>query len=255
MEGYTSSSYGDGFADIYDRWYGSLSDPDAIIATLTDLVGRGASVLELGVGTGRLALPLAAAGFTVTGVDSSAAMLDRCRAGDTASILRLIEGDMVDDLPDERFDVVLAAYNTVFNLLDTARQQACFAAVADRLNDNGRFVVEAFVPDELPTEISAAGEIIDDGDRIRVREITATSVTLSVSRHDPTQRIAEGQFIELSETGGVRLRPWMIHYCSPDELDALAVAAGLVLEARYAGFDLGTFGAESTRHVSIYRRA
>ncbi len=250
MEGYTSLSYGDGFADVYDRWYGALSDPAAIVALLNDLVGPGASILELGVGTGRLAVPLATAGFAVTGIDSSPAMLERCRALDSASKLQLIEGDMVDDLPMARFDLVLAAYNTVFNLLDASRQQACFTAVADRLNPGGRLVLEAFVPGETAPE--AATETQES--TVSVREITATSVTLSVSRHNAANRTAEGQFIELSETGGVRLRPWMIHYCSPDELDAMAATAGLELEQRYAGFDLADFGPESTRHVSIYRQ-
>ncbi len=246
MEGYGPSSYGDRFADVYDDWYRGLSDVDVAVAALLDLAGRG-SVLELGVGTGRLAIPLAGAGaarnITVSGIDSSAAMLDVMRAKPGAELVDVHLGDMVDAMPEGQFALIFVAYNTLFNLADAARQAACFAAAAERLAPGGRFVVEAFVPDDPPREGSA----------VSVRSMTADRVVLSVSIHRPAEQFAEGQFIELTEAGAVRLRPWSIRYAPPDELDAMAAAAGLQLENRWLGFGDRDFRDGDERHVSAWR--
>ena len=247
MDGYGPSSYGDGFADVYDEWYSDVSDVDATVACIVELAAGG-PVLELGVGTGRLAIPLAGAGVAsgsvVHGIDTSTAMLDQLRAKDTEGSVVVHQGDMVDDLPDGPFHVVFVAYNSLFNLTGTGRQHACFAAVADRLAPGGRFVVEAFVPDDPPR---AASEVT-------VRSLTADRVVLSVSVHRADQHVAEGQFVELSAEGGVRMRPWMIRYASPAELDEMAATAGLRLEHRWRGFDDRTFRPDDERHVSVYRR-
>ena len=246
MEGYGPSSYGDRFADVYDDWYRGLSDVDVAVAALLDLAGRG-PVLELGVGTGRLAIPLAGAGaarnITVSGIDSSAAMLDVMRAKPGAELVDVHLGDMVDAMPEGPFALIFVAYNTLFNLADAARQAACFAAAAERLAPGGRFVVEAFVPDDPPREGSA----------VSVRSMTADRVVLSVSIHRPAEQLAEGQFIELTEAGTVRLRPWSIRYAPPDELDAMAAAAGLQLENRWLGFGDRDFRDGDERHVSAWR--
>ena len=109
MQGYDSSSYGDAFADVYDDWYRDISDIDATVACVTALA-RSGRVLELGVGTGRLALPLASGGCTVTGVDSSARMLEHLARNDPDRTITCVHGDMVDDLPEGPFDVALVAY-------------------------------------------------------------------------------------------------------------------------------------------------
>ncbi len=249
MRGYTSTSYGDGFADVYDEWYEDVTDVDATVDLIRRLAeGRG-RVLELGVGTGRLAVPLAVAGLHVVGVDSSDAMLARCHdrleALDVAAAgsVRTIQGDMVDELPDERFDVALIAYNTLFNLLDAGLQRRCFREVAQRLAPGGRFVVEAIVPDET----APAGPSVD------VRSMSVDRVVISVSDHRPNEHRTEGHFVELSETGGVRLRPWAIRWCGPGELDNMAAAAGLTLESRTADMTGSPFDDHADAHVSVYR--
>ncbi|MEO6571357.1 MAG: class I SAM-dependent methyltransferase, partial [Ilumatobacteraceae bacterium] len=131
MDGFHDSSYGDAFADVYDEWYAGISDVDATVADLVDLADGG-SVLELGVGTGRLALPLVAAlgpGADVVGVDSSVAMLARLHDLDAEGRVRTVTGDMVDDVPDGPFALVVIAYNTLFSLATAARQAACFSTV------------------------------------------------------------------------------------------------------------------------------
>jgi SAM-dependent methyltransferase len=247
VEGYGRSSYGDRFADVYDDWYRGPDDVDGTVAALLGLAGHG-PILELGVGTGRLAIPLAGAGadqgITVHGIDSSTAMLDVMRSKPGSELVEVHLGDMVDDMPDGPFDMAFVAYNTLFNLADPDRQVGCFRAVAERLAPGGRFVVEAFVPDDPPR----------DGAVVTVRSMTADRVVLSVSINHPAEQLAEGQFVELTEAGTVRLRPWSIRYAPPAELDAMAAAAGLQLEHRWSGFGDRDFRDGDERHVSVWRR-
>lgn len=242
MRGYGASSYGDGFADVYDDWYRGISDVGATVGTLAELADGG-PVLELGVGTGRLAIPLAAAGVEVTGVDASDAMLARLASKDGAGRVTVARGDMVDDLPAGPFALAFVAYNTLFNLVTAERQQECFRAVAARLRPGGRFVVEAFVPTPQP------------GPEVAVRSLESDRVVLSVSVRDDANQRAEGHFVELTESGGVRLRPWSIRYAPPAELDRMAVDAGLELQERWEDFARNAFTSDSDRHVSVYRRA
>jgi SAM-dependent methyltransferase len=245
VDGYDETTYGRAFADVYDEWYQGVSDIDTTVADLVELAGAG-PVLELGIGTGRLAVPLAerAPHLTVVGVDSSPEMLERLRSRDASGVTASV-GDMVDDLPAGPFSLVFVAYNTIFNLPTAERQAACFDAVAQRLAAGGRFVVEAFVPDDPPR----------DGDAIEVRTLTADRVVLSISRHDARSQRADGQFVELTEAGGVRLRPWSVRYSPPDELDRMASRAGLTVEHRWERFGRTSFDADSPRHVTVYRRS
>lgn len=243
MDGYTGSTYGDAFADVYDDWYRDNGDVHAIVDLVTALAAAHPSlpVLELGVGTGRLAIPLAARGVAVVGVDASAAMLARLAANDPQRTVHAHLGDMVDDLPIGPFAVVFVAFNTFFNLLDETRQQACFTAVASRLTTAGAFVIDAFVPEPQP------------GSSVSVRSLTADSVVLSVVTHDDETQVAQGQYISITEGGGVRLRPWAIRYATVEQLDAMAAQASFTLSQRFADPQRSPFDVESSRHVSIYR--
>jgi SAM-dependent methyltransferase len=248
VQGYEPQAYGDAMAEVYDDWYADVSDVEATVAAVVELVraAGGGRVLELGVGTGRLAIPLAVAGLDVTGIDVSVAMLDCLRAKRGADAVTVVHGDMTDELPDGPFAVVLVAFNTFFSLTTADAQERCLAHVAERLAPQGRFVLEAFVPDE---------ERIDAGSRVEVRSLSRDRVVLTVSRHDAELQRAEGQFVELSEAGGVRLRPWSLRYAGPTELDRMATAAGLELVSRWSSWTGATFDAHSTNHVSLYRRA
>jgi SAM-dependent methyltransferase len=252
MEGYDDSSYGEAFADVYDEWYHGISDLDSTVSLLGSLAAEAPSlpVVELGVGTGRLAIPLAQAlpPRTVWGIDSSAAMLDAMRAKPGSETVGIVHADMIEGLAavEGALGVVFVAYNTFFNLGSRERQERCFSAVAERLDRHGSFVIEAFVPDEERTR---------SRDHIEVRSLTADRVVLSVTRYDGDQQLAEGQFIEITEHGGVRLRPWSIRYASPAELDAMATAAGLLVKHRWESFELEPFTNDSPRHVSVYSRA
>lgn len=244
MEGFDASSYGDAFADVYDDWYAHVSDVAATVQTLGMLAGHG-PFLELGVGTGRIALALAATGASVTGIDSSSAMLDRLRSKMSVPISGSIEpilGDMIDDLPPGPFAGVYAAWNTFFSLTSAQAQQRLFSEVARRLEPTGVFVIEAAVPDPVRPA----------GSTIGVRSLTADKVVLSIDVHDPATQIVDGQFVEFSQEAGVRLRPWSIRYCTTNELDAMARVAGLVCRQRWENMRRETFAADSPSHVSVY---
>jgi len=249
VEGYTAATYGDAFADVYDQWYPGVSDIAATVALVERLArrsrARGARVLELGAGTGRLAIPLARTGLSVTALDASAAMLAQLRAADSDQRIEAIETDMVDGLPSGPFDAVLVAYNTFFSgLLDPGRQQACLAGVAARLSPKGSFVIEAFVPEDPPRS----------GDHVGIRSMTASAVVLTVIRHQPDRQQAEGHFVELRDGEPVRLRPWAVRYATPAQLDEMAASAGLALHDRWEDVTGVPFGPQSPRHVSVYRR-
>lgn len=242
VEGYDERSYGRGMADVYDEWYPGISDVDGTVASIAELAGPGARVLELGVGTGRLALPLSQRGLDVHGVDTSPEMLDRLRAKSGADAVTVVEGDMAAADPPGPFALAFVAYNTLFNLTSAAAQRACFASVAARLTPGGRFVVEAFVPDERAS-----------GSYVEVRELTADRVVLGVSRADHANQRAEGQFVELVDGAPVRLRPWAIRWATPGELDDMAASAGLTLEYRWSGWRGEPFDADSPHHVSVWK--
>lgn len=246
MDGYDRTTYGDRFAEVYDDWYDGITDADAcaaLVAALADLGSDlgGGPVLELGVGTGRLAVPIAALGVEVVGVDASAAMLDRlvAKAGDAS--VEAVLGDMAaPPLGDRCFAVVLIAYNTLFNLIDLDDQRRCLASAASRLLPGGSVLVEAFVPEAGRAE-----------QQVTPRAITADRVVLSVSRSDPDSQEALGQYVDITEAG-IALRPWHIRWSTPEQLDALAAEAGLVLAERWAGWDRAPFGPDAVAHVSRY---
>lgn len=242
MRGYGGSSYGDGMADVYDDWYPEPPDTDACVATLAALADGG-PVLELGAGTGRLAIPLARLGLEVHALDGSARMIERLDEKAHGVQITTAVGDMGGPLPPGPFSLVFVAVNTFFGLVDEGAQESAMKRVANTLCTGGRFVVEAFVP-----------EAAADGDRVDVRELAADRVVLSISRTDASSQRASGQFVELRDGQPVRLRPWAIRWATPEQLDLIASTAGLVLEHRWGGWDRRGFGPESASHVSVYRR-
>jgi SAM-dependent methyltransferase len=248
VRGYDHRSYGDGFADVYDDWYADVTDVDATVRRLVELAGAGGRVLELGVGTGRLAVPMAAAGLHVVGIDASEAMLDQLRERDVDGLVESVLGDMADDLPEGPFDAVLIAYNTIFNLLGEHDQPRLFRRVAERLGPGAAFVVEAFVPDDH------TGGRGDGASEVTVRSMAVDHVVLSVSVNRPDEQVYEGQFVQFTDGGVVRLRPWSIRWATPAQLDDMAIAAGLHLVERFGDMAGTPFTDDSSQHVSIYRQ-
>ncbi len=248
LPGYGASSYGDAFADIYDEWYESLDDADFVRFMTTHLdtycAQRDALILELGVGTGRLLAQLITARLqkdSLVGVDSSAAMLAALSKRGLPSRVSTMCCDMSRDLPPGSFDLVFIGYNTIFNLPSEQSLSACLSLVASRIQPDGFLIIDAVVPNDA------------DGDNVSVRSITTDSVVLSISSHNKASQHISGQFIEFSKTDGVRLRPWVLTYWTPSQLDTIATVAGLELMDRYATGDGQPFTSDSPRHISRYR--
>jgi SAM-dependent methyltransferase len=247
-DGYGPATYGEHIAEVYDRWAGVPTDTDATVAFLAALAGGGPA-LELGIGTGRVALPLAARGVEVRGVDASPAMVARLRAKPGGDAIPVHLGDFADvgaagvGAPGP-LALVYVVFNTLFALLDQDAQVRCFAGVAARLRPGGRFVVEAFVPD--------LGRF-DRGQRTSVIDLDAGMVLLDASVHDPVTQRVRAQHAVVGERG-IKLYPVQLRYAWPAELDLMARLAGLALEARHGGWTGEPFTAASGRHVSVYRK-
>lgn len=253
MEGYDAATYGERWADVYDDWY---DDPDEVAATV-ELLARLAgpadvapgAIVELGIGTGRLALPLFERGYDVRGIDASPAMVERLRAKPGGSAIAVTVGDMADvAMPGSPAPCagVFVAYNTLFALADEQAQRRCLRGVADLLDTGGWFVCAAFIPD--------LGEPATERGTVGVRSLTADQVVLTADRHDAEAQTISGQFIDIT-AAGITLRPFHIRYLLPRQLDDLAAEAGLVLEARWADWARTELDDHSVGHVSVYRRS
>lgn len=242
MDRYGPETYGDRIADVYDTLHDGL-DTEAAVETLAALAG-GEPVLELAIGTGRLALPLAARGLEVHGIDASEAMVAKLREKPGGDRIPVTMGDFADVGVEGEFSLVFVAFNTLFALLTQDDQARCFANVARRLADGGVFVVEAFVPDLAR---------FDRGQRVQVNRLDAAEVMLDASRHDPVGQRIDSDHVVITEHG-TRIYPVNLRYAFPAELDLMARLAGLELQNRWGGWAREEFTAGSPRHVSVYGR-
>jgi len=232
--------FGDRWADVYDK--GTPLDPAPAVEFLAGLAGGG-RVLELAIGTGRVALPLASRGITVEGIEASDAMVERLRAKPGGAEIPVAIGDMADVPAQGPFRLVYLVFNTLFNLPSADRQVDCFRNVARVLDADGAFVIECFVPDPAR---------FDRGQRVEALAVTEDSATIEVLRHDAVAQRFTTQKITF-DSQGIRLYPVALRYCWPSELDLMAGQAGLRLRERYADWDRRPFGSDSPGHVSVYR--
>ena len=238
-----SASYGDRVAAVYDTWY-KLGDAEAEAALLADLADGG-RVLELGIGTGRIALPLAAKGVEVHGIDASTKIVDQMRAKPGGASIPVTIGDMADVPVDGEFSLIFVVFNTLFMLTTQEAQVRCVRNVAAHLTSGGRFVVHAFVPDTSRYSQDQA---------LSVRDVGAASVRLDASIYDPQEQQVTSTQIRIAEDG-IQLVHAKLRFAYPPELDLMAQLAGLSLEHRWGSFAREPFTADSAFHVSIYRKS
>jgi SAM-dependent methyltransferase len=225
---------------VAERFAEAVVEP--AVDMLADLAGDGAA-LELGIGTGRIALPLAARGITVHGIDLSEAMVERMRAKPGGDAIGVTIGDFATVKVDGAFTVAYLVFNTINNLTTQAEQTACFANAAGHLAPGGHFVIEVGVPQVQ--RLSAGQTIVVDDlseDHLGLDEYDVVSQGL-VSHHfnrDPDGRYA--------------LRSIPFRYVWPAELDLMARLAGMTLVHRWADWDRTELTVESTSHVSVWQR-
>ncbi|HKS11168.1 MAG TPA: class I SAM-dependent methyltransferase [Pyrinomonadaceae bacterium] len=239
MNSYSNETYGERMAGIYDEWF---PDYDShAIDTLAELA-QGGKALELGVGTGRIALPLAAKGVEVHGIDAAESMLAQLRAKPGGEHVTVTQGNFADITVDGKFSLVYIVFNTLFALTTQDEQVQCFRSVAAHLAPGGCFVVEAFVPD--PRRFTG-------GQVNWATRVTNDLVELDVGHHDAASQRVVSQKVVFNE-GNVHLYPLQIRYVWPSELDLMAQLAGLRLRERWSSWKRDSFTSESTKHISIY---
>lgn len=210
---------------------------------LAELAGGGRA-LEFAIGTGRVAVPLAGRGVPVTGIELSAAMIERLREKVDEATVPVVAGDMATAAAPGTYTLVYLVYNTISNLLTQAEQVACFRNAARHLTPGGRFVVELWVPElrSLPPGRQAMVDHCEPGYiGLDTYDVLRQHV---VSHHF---RFGDGRQAELFRSPH--------RYIWPAELDLMAQLAGFELESRHADWAGAEFTAESPSHVSVYRLA
>ena len=249
-QGWEADEFGETWAEVYDEVFAHLAeDGEEAASFVADLqLSRHPAaglrrVLELGAGTGRIALPLAARGAAVTALDASARILQRLRDKPGSEDVVTVLGDMAAPPVTGPFDVVLIAFNTLFALPDQAAQVRCVTAAAALLADGGALVVEAAVP--RPWLFAEGTQSLTD--------VRADQVAMDVAEHDPVAQTVRSARVVISDTLGVRTLPLKLRYVWPSELDLMAALAGLELQARHGGWAGEPFDAAATRAVSVYR--
>ncbi|MDT8305485.1 MAG: class I SAM-dependent methyltransferase [Anaerolineae bacterium] len=241
-EHYDETTYGERIASIYDELY-SAYDP-AAIELLAELA-QGGQTLELAIGTGRIAIPLQQRGVSVAGIDASEAMVARLRAKAEGADIPVTMGNFADVAIDGQFDLIYIVFNTFYALREQEEQVRCFANVAQHLKPDGRFLIEAFVPDLCR---------FDRGQRVSVVDLGGERVQLDAGQHDLAKQEVRSRHILISEDG-IQLFPVHLRYVWPAEMDLMARLAGLVLAERWGGWQREPFTSASGSHVSVYRRA
>jgi SAM-dependent methyltransferase len=230
--------FGERVAARYDESAADMFDPavvEPVIDFLAELAGEGAA-LELGIGTGRIALPLAQRGIRVHGIDLSEAMVAKLREKPGAEQIDVTIGDFATTTVDGTFSVAYLVFNTINNLTTQDEQVACFQNVAAHLESGGCFVIEVGVLSREP---------------LRVFDVSDTHVGIDEFDAD-TQRLVSHHFTLVDGRWERLSIPF--RSVSPAELDLMARLAGMTLRERWSGWKREPFTSESTKHVSVWEK-
>jgi SAM-dependent methyltransferase len=236
--------FGEHDAELYDRSSDEEFDPEVIQATaafLADLAGGGRA-LELGIGTGRIALPLAQRGVPVAGIDLSEPMVDQLRAKAGGDAIPVTIGDFSTARVDGSFALAYLVYNTIENLTTQDAQVACFENVASHLEPRGRFVIECAIPGlrRLP-----------HGETSNVFDVSPDH--WGIDEYDvATQGLVSHHFTRVGD--GIAYASGPFRYVWPSELDLMARIAGLRLIERWSSWRRDPFTSESRKHISVWEK-
>jgi SAM-dependent methyltransferase len=240
----TDGYFGESIAAGYDESSAGMFSTEVVapaVDLLAELAGDGRA-LELGIGTGRIALPLAGRGVEVHGIDLSRAMVERLRAKPGGDAVATTIGDFTTTRVDGTFTVAYLVFNTVMNLTSQDDQVACFHNVAEHLEPGGTFVVEVMVPQlrKLPPGQNAV-------------PFHASATKWSFDLYDVATQAMSSNYVEVVEGKGSY---WTIpfRYVWPAELDLMARLAGMRLRERWGGWGREPFTAESEQHVSVWEK-
>jgi SAM-dependent methyltransferase len=233
-------------AATYDEDSADRFDPGLLAATtgfLADLAGD-LPALELAIGTGRVAEPLAERGVRVSGIELSPAMIAQLRAKPGADTIEVVEGDMTRTRVAGEFGLVYLVYNTITNLTSQDDQVACFENAARHLAPGGCFAIEVYLP---------ILRLLPPGERFRVFA-EQPGYHAYDEYADPASQLQWSHHLRLRDDGTYRRFSMPFRYVWPAELDLMARIAGLRLKERWADWDRTPFTAESEQHVSVWER-
>ncbi|WP_345014467.1 class I SAM-dependent methyltransferase [Streptomyces shaanxiensis] len=236
--------FGENIAATYDESTADMSRPDVVgpaVDLLAELAGSGPA-LELGIGTGRIALPLAGRGVPVHGIDTSRAMVDRLRAKPGGDAIDVTIGDFASTRVEKSFSVAYPVFNTIMNLTSQDAQVHCFRNVAAHLAPGGCFVVEVMVPElrKLPAGQNAVPFHISES-------------RWAFDTYDVATQAMNSNYVTITDG---RAEHWSIpfRYIWSAELDLMARLAGLRLRDRWQDWTREPFTSESGKHVSVWKK-
>jgi SAM-dependent methyltransferase len=236
--------FGERVAERYDESEVDMFEPevvDPVVDFLADLAGHGAA-LELGIGTGRIALPLAQRGVRVHGIDLSEAMVARLRAKPGADPIGVTIGDFATTTVEGTFSVAYIVFNTIMNLTTQDEQIACFRNVAAHLEPGGCFVIEVGIP---------SLQRLPPGETVRAFNVSPTR--LGFDEYDvASQGLISHHYLVV--TGKLEVNSVPFRYVWPSELDLMARLAGLTLRERWSDWGREPFTSDSTKHVSVWEK-
>jgi SAM-dependent methyltransferase len=236
-------SFEDNTARDYDE-VARRGDEESTVAFLEQLA-RGGRVLELAIGTGRIALPLAAKGIQVDGIDFSPSMIARLRAKTGSAQIEVTLGNFADVAVPHTYDLIYLVFNTLFNLLTQDEQVRCFENAAAHLSKDGVFVIEGLVPTEFCR--------LRNNQYVDLEEIQVDGVRLDLARYDPVTQLLEETHIAISNKG-TQLFPIITRFAWPSELDLMARIAGLSLKERWGTWTREPLTSASKNCISVYGR-
>lgn len=235
------AGYGERWAPDWERHFGTFSDTSETVHLVAELAD-GRSVLELGVGSGRLALGLRKRGLSVHGVDNSQPMVDALRRKPGGDVLPVTVCDLASVRVAGSFGVVVLAYSTLFALGTQDLQTQVFANAQRHLSPGGCFVLEAIAHQGAPPEHG----------RCWTGSVSPDEVVLYAQEVDVANQHIFRCAIVIRDGEAPRIHPSASRYCRPAEIDAMARSAGMQLRDRWGGWDKRPFDATCTRHVSVY---
>jgi SAM-dependent methyltransferase len=243
MRGYGLASYGDSYDDTFEERISRLwPDPTPMVKALARYAGGTGPALELGVGSGRIARPLAALGVETDGIEVSPVLAEQLRRSADGLPLQVIVGDFGDMTLPRKYRMIYAVLNSVLYLTTREKQVRALDRIVRALDDGGVFVMESFTPD--PQRFTR-------GQEMKIVELAADEVTLQFSLHYPDTQIIEAVRVYMRPEG-LRFTPTVMRYVSMEQLDEMAAEVGLRLRGRFAGWNEEPFTGDSRRHVSVF---
>ncbi len=235
-----ATSFGPEVAKRYDD--DKRGDEEDAAAFLAEFAKEG-SALEFAIGTGRIAIPLAAKGVQVDGIELSPHMVEQLRTKPEAQNIHVIIGDMCSATTGRKYPLVYLVFNTIFNLLTADDQIRCFENAVRHLAPDGYFVVETALPH--------AWIYPDRSDYVHTEHAGKDTVTLDVARYDPVTQLLEENHVQIGPQG-ISMSPIVCRLITPGEMDLMARMAGMRLIQRVANWRRTAFDINSKAHISVY---